>query len=522
MRNANSLAAQLPEIAEAAHPVEVEVKFRATPAVLADVFRSALFGALPEGPRELRSTYFETAEFDLHKAGIVLRVRSDGHKQPLMCVKFDVAQGSMLFHRHEVEAAVEGMDADVARFGKKIARKLTRLTGGRPLERKFDTLVTRQLRPAARGGSLIEAAFDEGLIQLPDGRQLPLCELELELKSGTPADLFALARQLAEQHKLRLDVTSKSEKGFALLRETAPSPVKAERLKLSRSSAGEAILPEILSNTIGHFTANWRALKESDDPESVHQLRVSLRRMRSAFKVFGRISKNGEMAELKDEAGRIASQFGRVRDLSVFRAALADGPLRAAGAESGVTVAGFEAVEEESLRQHAEALAAARDLLDSHALTDFVLRVEGFALGRGPLPMPPRKAAAAMLQWLHARALKRGKGLAVQSAADRHRLRIALKDLRYGIAFLSGLFGRDPRAAQMEGAVAKLQGMLGARNDAAVAAVLAIGLGRMPGADGAAASGFIAGWMAHAATQDDAKLAATWKALRKQRVFWLA
>ena len=48
--------------------------------------------------------------------------------------------------------------------------------------------------------------------------QLAICEIELELKSGEPADLYDLASRLAMELSLTLDFASKSERGFALIK----------------------------------------------------------------------------------------------------------------------------------------------------------------------------------------------------------------------------------------------------------------------------------------------------------------
>lgn len=514
MQDGAMVAAQPVEEGEDAHPVEVEVKLRADAAALTAAYQSSFFGAVAPRERGMRSVYFDTPDLALHRAGIVLRMRHEARGKPLMCMKFDVAQGSALFHRHEIEVPAERPEPDLALFGKKTARRLKRLLRGLPLEAKFETVVTRRLRTAAAGGSVIEAAFDEGHIALPDGRKQPLCELELELKSGAASGLFGLARQLVAAHPLRLDVTSKSEKGFALLRAVEPAPRKAVRVKLERGATLDEAMTGILSETLAHFTGNWEALRTGEDPESIHQLRVALRRMRSAFRMFGKVMPSEDFTALAAEAGTIAAQFGRARDLDAFIAAARAVPA------NGEIRSGLDALLAEARTRRAAAFAAARTALDEARVSDFVLRVEGLVASRGTPPEAAGAAAGLMLDWLWTRVKKRGHKLDRQSEAERHRLRIALKDLRYGADFLSGLFGHAARAEHLAAALSSLQDLLGRGNDAAASVSLARDIAAPLGAEGARAAGYAAGWLTRDAALDEDALAAAWKSLRKCRRFW--
>ncbi|MBL7309649.1 inorganic triphosphatase, partial [Escherichia coli] len=78
--------------------------------------------------------------------------------------------------------------------------------------------------PVIQGESRVLVTLDEGRVETASG-DAPLCELELELQSGEPADLFALARELAETVPLRLGVKAKSAVGYALLDGKGPGVV---------------------------------------------------------------------------------------------------------------------------------------------------------------------------------------------------------------------------------------------------------------------------------------------------------
>ena len=62
---------------------------------------------------------------------------------------------------------------------------------------------------------LIELALDEGEIQARN-KQVPICEVELELKSGAPESLFDLAEELRKSIALQPEDRSKADRGYML------------------------------------------------------------------------------------------------------------------------------------------------------------------------------------------------------------------------------------------------------------------------------------------------------------------
>ena len=88
----------------------------------------------------------------------------------------------------------------------------------------FEIRVRRQVYSIRSAGSEIELTIDKGNAA---GRQSsPIYEVELELKRGDAAELFKVARTLAEQVPVQIAVTSKSERGYALIT-GSPAPCPA-------------------------------------------------------------------------------------------------------------------------------------------------------------------------------------------------------------------------------------------------------------------------------------------------------
>src|ERR1700730_3167472 len=72
------------------------------------------------------------------------------------------------------------------------------------------------------------------------GHSSPLCEVELELKRGESAELFKLARALAEEVPVQLTVKSKAEHGYTLLSGEPPAAIKAAPVALAPDSTRQA------------------------------------------------------------------------------------------------------------------------------------------------------------------------------------------------------------------------------------------------------------------------------------------
>lgn len=74
---------------------------------------------------------------------------------------------------------------------------------------------TRLAKNVTAGSSTLELALDEGIL-FGGGREQPLAELEVELKSGTEADALQYAHALAERFDLKVEPNSKFRRALDL------------------------------------------------------------------------------------------------------------------------------------------------------------------------------------------------------------------------------------------------------------------------------------------------------------------
>ena len=263
----------------------------------------------------LRSVYFDTPDFDLRAAGVALRVRqADGR-----CVQTIKLAGRGLFGRGEwkpMSAAWRWISTPAA--GTPLEGALSTADRDTPLRPVFEVRVDRATRDVAVGGRMVEVALDRGSVSA-DGRDTPICELELELKDGAIADLFDLARSLAGRADLNLAFTSKAERGYALVERKALDACPAKRPKLdSKAGVGDAF-KVIGGGALSQVAFNARILRTVRRPEALHQLRVGLRRMRSALTLFDpMLAADDRLAPITAELKWISEETCEARDLDVF------------------------------------------------------------------------------------------------------------------------------------------------------------------------------------------------------------
>jgi inorganic triphosphatase YgiF len=113
-------------------------------------------------------------------------------------------------------------------------------------------------------------------------RSSPVREVELELKRGDAAELFKVARTLARQVPAQLTVTSKPERGYALIAGEKASAVGAAPVAISPDASCQTAFQISAWACLHQIVANQDPTRNGD-PEGVHQARVGLRRLRAAI-----------------------------------------------------------------------------------------------------------------------------------------------------------------------------------------------------------------------------------------------
>ncbi|USI74118.1 CYTH and CHAD domain-containing protein [Sphingomonas morindae] len=445
-------------------PTEIELKLEAeTLAPLADL---ALLAALPAERALLVSTYYDTPEGLLRARGYTLRIREQEGRL-IQTVKAEGAAVAGLYVRPEWEcplkAPVPRLDAEAGPL-----RPLLDDAAQGALAPRFVSRVSRRSGLVTHQGATIEVALDEGE-SVAGPRRAPLCEVELELKAGAPDALFDLARRLNAAVPVRLGVRTKAERGYAL-GDPLPASHKAEPVRIG-GDAREAFAA-VAAACIRHFRLNETLLMAGGGAPALHQARVALRRLRSAFSLFKPLFADDATAlRLKEDLKAMAAALGTVRNLDVLIARLGPTPPPA------LTTARQAALE-----------AALRQLASPEARATLLDLAQWLALGAWrTAPANPERAgqdaarfAAAVLERRRKRLKKQGAHLAALDDEARHQVRIEGKKLRYAAEFFGGLFGGKKARRRLKAflaAIEALQEELGELNDLATAPTVYADLG---------------------------------------------
>ncbi|WP_417769320.1 CHAD domain-containing protein [Stappia sp.] len=501
--------------------------------------------------RTLRSIYFDNAERALRKAKWSLRVRKVGRAW-IQTVKAGTGVKGGMSKPREEEVPVAGPAPDLTRIADPGLREgLWRLIAGLPLEPVFETVMKRTTRIfETADGSLIEMALDAGEIRAGD-RLAPLYEAELELKQGRPADLFRLAAALTGTATARFSTLTKAGRGYALA--AGEVSVAAARTASDvdldpKTDTAETAFRAILVSCMDQIAANRDVALDSDAPEGPHQLRVALRRLRSALKVHHALLDSDIRADLDAAARDLANRVADLRDLDVLTEEIV---APAAGfAPEGLATDRLTAL---VLSGREKARIALRAALADPSVNALLFRIGALAEGDGrkvarqdnaedpasglaagsvdavcvdtvsvgDRPLAEFAATALDKRWKAAtRLAARIEELTLE---ERHDLRKELKKLRYTVEFFRSAFPAR-KVKPFLSRLKTLQDVFGYLNDVVMAGKLAelaaSGSGRKEPPATLLAAGFVMGWHEARAEHAWESARALWEETRRVRKFW--
>ena len=421
----------------------------------------------------LISTYYDTPDAALRQRGLTLRVRDQGGHFLQTVKEGDLASGDFLSRGEWEDAVAESRpDPDAAQSGPRLPEGAT--ADLRPF---FVTEVTRTIFTVEPlPGTAIEAAADEGEIRAVDkDRVEPISEVELELKNGDAAALYDLAAQLLEVAPLRIETRSKSERGYRLAEcgDAAPPAVHAEPVILDPDMTVAAALQKIGRSCLAQLLRNEPAVL-SAQPEGVHQMRVAVRRLRSAISSLKKILPQEDVQWVTEELRSLGGTLGPARNLDVFAAELV--PAARAGLPDEP---GWDDLAATLDRLRAAAHKQIREAILSGGYTAGMLRLLRWFEASGwrrhsasgepdTMASPISAIAPDVLDRRQRKVRQRGKEFGSLMPPERHKLRIAVKKLRYTVELFGSLFDRDG-LERFVGRLKRLQGDLGYANDVRVA-----------------------------------------------------
>jgi len=513
---------------------EVELKF------LLDELTSSELGArvkalkLTDGPpktRTLKSIYLDTADHALRKAGIALRLRRDGRRW-IQTVKTKPELHGGLSQVGEVENPAPGGRLCLEAIPDAAVREeVVRRVNGAPLQTVCETVIKRSASELClQDGTRAELAIDIGEAHAGE-RSAELREVEIELIEGSLGGLFDIAHLLFPAGGLRFSRLSKAERGYLLAEQGWIDPPLAPRnamaVAISPTQIAEHAARDVLRECFDQVASNAVVIRKLDDAEGPHQLRIGLRRLRSAFCVFSAVLQSPEMTRLNGEARWLGQEVGRLRDLDV----VANDIVRREAAVHP-DEPGLPALADALSRRAAVLRDQLRELLREVRVQAFLIDLARFIETRGWFVQQDfgqtERLAASVVEFAGKALNKRSKkvrksarGLETLTVEQRHELRKDLKTLRYAVEFFSSLYSAK-RADLFQKRLKKLQVVFGDLNDAAMVRAMLTGPEAPAAGDPAAqrAIGWVIGASQARAEFGWAGAKALWGSLHEARPFW--
>ncbi len=416
---------------------EIELKLRGAPArlktALAWLRKRAVKGTA--FTKELHAVYFDTAKDDLHAKGISFRVREEGGRF-VQTLKQTPADGEALT-RGEWSDRVAAAAPEL--LGTHSGRKLRRVWKDIRLLPRFRTAITRTgFVVCPKPGAEIEIVRDEGRIHAigRDGAAVAVSEIELELKKGSVGAVYRLALEIAGKARVRIEPLGKSDRGYALLSPGAAVVcVKAEAPKVQGRDTLAEVLRAAARRHFAQFLANMPGALERD-PGSIHQMRVSMRRLRSALYGVRHLLPEAEYESVRLKLKGLLRSLGPARDWEVLTERMST-----LGEEEDIEKV-RRAADARKSRALVRAVGAVASRKNSVAALEAMLWFEELPTARHGrrLKAHARDAAGDILSALFHRVRRRSRHFAEQSARERHRLRIAGKNLRYNVELYGALY----------------------------------------------------------------------------------
>ena len=510
---------------------EYELKLWVDKQDLRRVTGAPWFKRMATGPvrrRQLHAVYYDTPELALFHKRAAFRVRKEG-RHFIQCLKTTLQDGDGALARGEFEGVVpdgvpDPSTLDLCQLGGAVS-----MEDLATIEPVFESRIRRSIRCLiCPDGTKVEVDIDVG--EITAGKtSSPVCELEIELREGDPGQLFRVAELVLDTVPARLGVGTKASRGYELLTDSVDQWTRAPTLSLSSADTGEDAFIRVILNALGHLRANENCVLTRAHAEGVHQMRVAVRRMRSALSIYRKLLPTAQFNLFSGELRWLLNELGPTRDMDVFLEEILE-PVAAAIADDPFL---------DSLRLHAEerremCYRTSQEAVQSKRYAKLVLRLSAWLHGRewrspgmeeqapalfGPVTGFAGRVLSRRLKRIRTRA-KRPKRLSVEQL---HELRIETKKLRYAAEFFRSLYPKKATTAYLD-AVRVLQDGLGTLNDVSVARQLLrnfVGDSRSRAAMKLHfASGLIIGWHTHRVGQQNSSYADNIKQLLATAPFW--
>ncbi len=482
---------------------------------------------------KLYSIYYDTPDLRLKNSGCSLRLRRIG-KTWIQTIKSGGHISAGLHQHDEWEVPIHTNQPDFTQANDPTIKQLFKNAKlQEELQPVFVTKFTRHTqRLRLAQDSEIEFCFDHGKIIAGSKHQL-ICEIELELKSGNPLEIFRFASSLVDKSPfpLRLENASKAERGYILYSGYFPSPVKATKIEITTDIHLNTALKMIIESCLDQLSKNENGvLAAPDDIEYLHQVRVALRRLRSAINLLYPASSDPEVTSIRKDLKWLTQKLNPARDWDIFIT------------ETFPQIAphfpqhpGFPLIFETCQTLRHKHKKAARLSLHSRRYTKLLLGISIWLDGISQCSpqkviththnklsdIPIKTSVTTLMADLHQKIAIAGKKLHTLDAVTLHALRICIKKQRYISEFFRELFPQKVCKDYIF-LLSNLQDVLGSINDYVTTQKFLgeICIQKNKKAQQHEAIGIIYGWATRCMLEKRKELEYAWTAFSQVKPFW--
>ncbi len=344
---------------------EIELKYRVQNAagmdrLRADTLRLAGHRLGPVSRQRTVDLYWDTADYALARSGFGLRIRRQDERWLVTLKELALTRTSALADRIEVECPLAESEVDAFLNSPKLGRLLTTLKRSRDLTKIWPRLVLRKENPRlhllarvqqtrdkrslltrANGDSqdIAELSLDEVAIVAPS-RRLPVSaqkpgaenlaqdstgshpvvehffEVEVEARPGAPAVVLEKLEQvLSRKRSFQPSAEGKAEAAMRIIARRTEDGEDAIQATTLMAEAGRAIWRQQLVEIV----LSENVIRQDTDAtvEGVHEMRVAIRRIRAAARIFGPYFDRETVRPFLGTVRDLAQALGAVRDLDV-------------------------------------------------------------------------------------------------------------------------------------------------------------------------------------------------------------
>jgi triphosphatase len=422
--------------------------------------------------QQLHDTYFDTDDWRIHRAGFALRVREDSGKDEATLKALRSARTDAADRREVSEPLESGGREALEQSTGPVGARVHAVAGEHPLHALFEVRTLRQrfaVRSQEQSDDLGEIALDETVISRPEGEpQASLQRVEVEALGEAHGPLEKLVKVLRNECALEPTAEGKYVVGLKSVGLAPPSGPQFTPTTIDASMRADEVALAALRRHLSAWVAHEPGARLGDEPEDLHDLRVTARRMDATLSMFAPYLP-APLARARGTLKDLLGVLGAARDFDIQLGELAEFSRQLPEAERAAVEPLRRHLESQRIRARERMLRA----LDSAATRRWIEKLTLAVVQPSSAPEPEKKAMAAAVapELVRARFRKLRKairGLGEQaSMEDYHAVRGRTKKLRYALESVAVMYGKP--ADEMLRSLRRLQDRLGIQQDAHVA-----------------------------------------------------